>query len=439
MPPTLRRDCCGAPEHHLNRRAFLGTATGALLGGTAGLSMLGTPLFAGQLQREQKRAIVIFLSGGASQFETWDPKPGRSTGGPFQTIQTSIPGYQVSELLPEMARRLGKHTTVIRSLDTTNTDHDAGARLVLRGLRSEKDGVKYPTLGAMLSRELGRADSQMPDHVALYTAYVGLTNNVQPDAAGFLGSRYDPINILSRLSPEGIRLPGALTDLEHQQREQLRDQLGKPFMKGRERDGMLASHQGAYARVRGLMACEKLFDIAQEPEKVRARYGPTLFGQQALVGRRLIEAGVPFVRLNRGWWDSHGENFDIHAEMVPELDHVMSVLLDDLEERGLLEHTLVVTFSEMGRTPQINTMRGRDHFPRMSATLSGCGIKPGVVHGKTNPDGTDIAEDKVTVQQFFATVFRALGIDHTKEYKSADGRPIALTNPGTRPIREVLA
>jgi uncharacterized protein (DUF1501 family) len=187
------------------------------------------------------------------------------------------------------------------------------------------------------------------------------------------------------------------------------------------------------------MANEKLFDISREPDRVRQRYGPTLFGQQALVARRLLEAGVPYVRLNRGWWDSHGENFDIHAEMVPELDHVVAVLLDDLEERGLLDSTLVIMFSEMGRTPQINTMRGRDHFPRLSAALAGCGIRPGVVHGKTNADGTDIAEDRVTVPQFFATIFKALGIDPEKEYVTPDGRPVALTNPGAKPIKELLA
>jgi hypothetical protein len=439
MPRTSRRSYCGAPEHRLNRRAFLGAATGALVGGTAGLNMLGSPLFADQLQSERKRALLIFLAGGASQFETWDPKPGRPTGGPFQTIQTSIPGYHVCELLPEMARRLQRHTSVIRSIDTTNTDHDSGARLVLRGLRQENEGVKYPTLGAMLARELAQPGSTVPEHVALFTAYVGLTSNVQPDSAGFLGSRYDPINILSRLSPEGTRLPDFLSDREHKERGELRDLLSKQFIKGRERDDTLLSHTAAYTRVRGLMANEKLFDISQEPDRVRARYGPTLFGQQALVARRLLEAGVPFVRLNRGWWDSHGENFDIHAEMVPELDQVVSVLLDDLAERGLLRSTLVIMFSEMGRTPQINTMRGRDHFPRMSAALTGCGIRPGVVYGKTNADGTDIAEGRVTVPQFFATIFEALGIDADKEHMTPEGRPVALTNPGTKPIKALLA
>jgi hypothetical protein len=427
-----RWGCCGSPEHRLNRRAFLGAA---------GLSLLGTPLLAGEMKKAQKRAILVFLGGGASQFETWDPKPGRPTGGPLLSIPTSIPGYHISELMPEMAGRLKRHTAVIRSLDTNNTDHAGGARIVLRGSRPENGAVRYPTLGAMLARELAQRDSTVPDHVALWTATVGFPGiaNDHPDTAGFLGSRYDPINILRALSPAGNKLPESLTDLEHKERAELRDLLSKQFTRGRERDATLASHNSAYARVRGLMASDRLFDISREPDKVRDRYGPTLFGQQALVARRLVEGGVPFVRLNRGWWDSHGENFDIHQELVPELDHVLAVLLDDLEERGLLEHTLVITFSEMGRTPQINNLRGRDHFPRMSATLSGCGIKPGVVYGKTNADGTDIAEDRVKVQEFFATIFQALGIDHQKEYPAHDGRPIPLTDYQTQPVADVLA
>jgi Protein of unknown function (DUF1501) len=441
MPQASRGRFCNSPDHLLNRRAFLGGAAGTLAGGAAGLGMLGAPLLAQQLKQEQKRAILIFLGGGASQFETWDPKPGRPTGGPFQSIATSIPGFQISELMPEMAARLSKHTAVIRSLDANNTDHDAGARIVLRGARPEKGAVRYPTLGAMLARELALRDSAVPDHVALWSASVGFPGllNPSPDSAGFLGPRYDAINILRALSPDGNKLPDSLTDLEHKERGELRDLLSKQFSQGRERDATLASHGGAYARVRGLMASDKIFDVTKEPEKVRDRYGPTLFGQQALVARRLVEAGVPCVRLNRGWWDSHGENFDIHQELVPELDHVLAVLLDDLQERGLLQHTLVVTFSEMGRTPQINNLRGRDHFPRMSATLSGCGIQPGVVYGKTDVDGNDITDGRVKLPGFFATIFQALGIDHQKEYPASDGRPIPLTDYGTQAVPGVLA
>lgn len=431
---------CGSPSHHLTRRAFLGNATGAMIGGTAGLKMLGTPLFAEQLKREQKQCILIFLAGGASQLETWDPKPGTSTGGPFQTIPTSIPGYHVCELLPKMAERLSQHTAVVRSLDTTNTDHDAGARVLLRGNRPDDSVTDYPTLGSVLAHELEQRDARVPNHVALYTAYVGLTLNRVPDAAGFLGSRYDPINILSRLSPDGLQPPKSISDFEHRQRSELRSLLAQQFVRGRQRDGTLASYNDAYQRVRGIMASDQLFDISKEPQNVRDRYGPTLFGQQALVGRRLIEAGVPFVRLNRGWWDSHGENFETHLELVPELDHVMAVLMDDLQERGLLENTLVVTFSEMGRTPAINVMRGRDHWgAAWSATLSGLGVKPGAVYGATNDNGTEVIDGKVDVAKFYATIFQALGIDHQKEFKASDGRPVVLTDYGTEPIREILA
>ncbi len=441
MPRPADRRLCGSLDHRLSRRAFFGTATGALVGGAVGLNALATSALASQIKRQDKRVILVFLSGGASQFETWDPKPGTNTGGPFQTIQTSVPGFRICELLPEMARRLHKHTAVIRSLSTQSTDHD-GPRVnaLLRGERSDIGNLKTPSLGCMLSRELAQPNSSVPDHVAFYTTYVGFNNNVQIDFAGFLGARYEPINILNKLAPEANHLPASLTDRDHQDRAALRDQLSAAFMEGRKRDPILISHQNAYGRVRGMMASEKLFDISQEPEKVRARYGNSLFGQQALAARRLVEAGVPFVRLNRGWWDSHGENFDIHAALVPDLDKVLSALLDDLEDRGMLKNTLVVTFAEMGRTPKINNMRGRDHWGQCwSVTLSGCGIKPGVVYGKTNAEGTDVAENKVTASQFFATIFTALGIDPQKENTAPDGRPVPLTPYNTQPVAEVLS
>ena len=440
MTRSSGRAFCGSAIHQFNRRAFLGTATGAMMGGTTGLSILGSPSFASQLKQDQKRAILVFLGGGHSQFETWDPKPGRPTGGPFTSIPTSVPGLQICEMLPKMAQRLSKHTAVIRSIDTGNTDHDKGARVVLRGNRPDIGPAKFPTLGATLARELAQQDSQVPDHVALYTTVIGFPGmlNPSPGIAGCIGSRWEPINILRGLAPEANSLPKFLSDLDHKQRSELRDLLSQRFARGREHVGTLASHNDAYARVRGLMACDQLFDISKEPETVREKYGPTLFGKQALVARRLVEAGVPFVRLNRGWWDSHGENFDIHHELVPELDDVLSVLLDDLEERGLLEQTLVITMAEMGRTPKINSMRGRDHYAGMSATLSGCGIQGGAVFGKTNEDGTEIIEGKASIPEFFATIFQALGVDHQKEYYAGDGRPFTLVEYDTEAIEELL-
>jgi hypothetical protein len=436
------RHHCGSPEHFSQRRAFLGAAGGALLGGALGNSAL-----AEQLERKQKRVLLIFLNGGMSQLESWDPKPGQSTGGPFLSIPTTVPGYQISELMPEMAKRIAKYTAVIRSLESKNGNHGAGGHLVLRGGRPNQ-GLKYPSLGCMLAQELAPPASPVPDHV-MFTNYGG---DNYFESGGFLGARYDPLKITPvpipnhpkkmlriRLAPEGNKLPESLSDEQHQQRGALRDQLSREFTYGRQRDNTLASHQLAYARVRGLMASDRLFDIEQEPAAMRARYGPSWFGKQALIARRLLEADVPYVRVNYSWWDHHGQNFEFHHEMVPILDHVLSVLLDDLNDRGLLEHTLVVTLSEMGRSPGINKMMGRDHFSRMSVTLSGCGIKPGVIHGKTDDKGGNIADGLVTLQQFFATIFRAVGIDHEKEYPALDGRPVPLTDYGTKPVMEVLA
>jgi uncharacterized protein (DUF1501 family) len=187
------------------------------------------------------------------------------------------------------------------------------------------------------------------------------------------------------------------------------------------------------------MASQKLFDATQEPAKVRDRYGPTPFGEQAMVARRLIEAGVPFVRVGRAWWDSHGQNFETHQELVPELDHVMAALLDDLQQRGLLEHTLVITLAEFGRTPQINPSLGRDHFATAwSATLSGCGIQGGSVYGKTDAKGERVVDGEVGAAELFATIYRALGINHQKNYH-VGSRPVPLTEPGTKAIKSVLA
>jgi hypothetical protein len=436
MSETRRPDFCGSPEHAWNRRRFLGAAAGAtaLAADMTVLDALRAPALAAELKQEQKRVILLWLAGGASQFETFDPKPGAATGGPFRSIATSTPGVRISELMPRMAQRL-KDTCIIRSLNTKNGDHGGGARLMMRG-RMDDPSLNYPDLGAMLARELGQANSPVPDYVSFYSATEG--RDLGPGAAGFLGSRFAPMELTTGLIPENIRRSESISDLDHRQRAELRDLLSKRFARGRL-SSALGSHNEAYQRVRGVMASETLFDISREPAKVRDAYGPTQFGEQALVARRLVEAGVPFVRLARAWWDSHGQNFETHQELVPELDHVMATLLDDLESRGLLEHTLVITMAEFGRTPTINAGLGRDHFARAwSATLSGCGIQGGSVYGKTDDAGEQVVDGEAGAAAFFATIFQALGIDHQKSYM-VNSRPVPLTDPGTEPIDDVLA
>jgi hypothetical protein len=432
-----RKPFCGSAEHVVSRRGFLKTM-GAAAGAAAfadmtGIQSLGAPAVAGDLRASGKRCILLWLAGGASQMETWDPKPGAVTGGPFQSIQTSTPGVRICELMPRMAARL-RDTCIIRSLNTRNGDHGGASRLMMRG-RPGEAALDYPDLGAVLARELGPDESPVPDYVSFYFATEG--RNMAPGHPGFLGARYGSMDLYTSMIPENIR-PAGISARDHQERAELRDLLSAPFEENRAGTGIDSHHQ-AYERVAGIMSCERLFDIGQEPQAVRDRYGPTLFGQQALAARRLVEAGVPFVRVGRAWWDSHGQNFETHQEMVPELDHVMCTLLDDLEQRGLLESTLVITLAEFGRTPAINSQLGRDHFASAwSCTLSGCGVRGGSVYGRTDATGNQVADGEIGAARLFATVYQALGINHRKNYY-VGSRPVPLTDPGTQPIREVLA
>ena len=420
-----------------DRRKFL--ATSAALGAMAcadmsGVNVLSSPAIASELKKKQKRVILFWLAGGASQLETWDPKPGASTGGPFRAISTDVPGIQISELMPEMAKRM-KNTCLIRGLNTRNGDHGSGAKLMMRG-RKDEASLKFPDLGAVVAREMGRADSKVPDYVTFYTQTEG--RSFAPGDSGFLGARFAPMELTTNNFPEYVRKLDGINDLDHVQRAELRDLLGKQFMKGRQSE-VMGSHNEAYERVRGIMASEKLFDISQEPMKVREKYGHTQFGEQALIARRLVEAGVPFVRVARAWWDSHGQNFETHQEMVPELDHVMATLIDDLKDRGLLDDVMIITLAEFGRTPAINSSLGRDHFAAAwSSSITGCGIKGGSVYGKTDALGNKVIAEEVNAGSLFATIYSALGIKHDKDYH-VGSRPVPLVEPGIEPIEAVLA
>lgn len=422
--------------HQFDRRRFLGTAgtvSTAFAANMTILNVLRDPVFANEVRQQGKRVILLWLAGGASQLETWDPKPGRPTGGPFRAIDTCVPGVRISELLPKMAANL-RETAIIRSLNTRIADHGGGAELMETGRRKEP-GIRFPDLGAICARELARADSQVPDYVSMYTA----TEGRRTGHSGFLGARYAPIFLSDKMVPANITRPESVTAIDYQQRDDLRRLLAKRFERGRDHSASVRSHNNAYERVRGIMASEKLFDIEQEPAAMREKYGPTQFGQQALVARRLCEAGVPFVKVARAWWDSHGQNFETHRELCADLDHVMDALLNDLRDRGLLEHTLVITLGEFGRTPAINASLGRDHFANAwSCSLSGCGIRGGTVYGKTDDDGKTVVDGESKSGDLFATIFSALGIDWEKEYH-VGARPIPITDFGCSSIAEVLA
>ena len=425
---TRRSGICTPEDHAASRRQFLGAAA------ASGITAFGAQAsaLAGELKKQGKSVIMLWLAGGASQLETFDPKPGAVTGGPFRSIQTSTAGVRISELMPKLAKRL-HDTCIIRSLNTKNADHGGGADLMMRGRRDDAS-LRFPDLGAVLARELGASDSKVPDYVSFYLQ----TEGRNFAGSGFLGARFGPMQLSQGMTPENLSKPDNISASDFADRMALRDSWSRAFEQGRI-SSSLGSHQQAFARVGGLMESQKLFDLAGESSKTRELYGPTQFAEQVLIARRLVEAGVPFVRVGRAWWDSHGQNFETHQEMVPELDHVMTTLLDDLKQRGMLKNTLVLTLSEFGRTPGINSSLGRDHFASAwSCSLSGCGVIGGSVYGKTDDRGDKVVDGEIGAARLFATIYKALGINPQKNYY-VGSRPVPLTDPGTEPVKEVLA
>jgi hypothetical protein len=421
-----RHDCT------CSRRGFLHASGAAALGlSLGGLSAPYDPVWADELRQRKKQVLLLWLAGGSSQLETWDPKPGRPTGGPFKAIATAAPGVHISELLPKMARIMDR-VAIVRSLDTRIADHGTAADLMDTG-RTREPRLVYPDLGTVIAKELAQRDAQVPDYVSLYLATEG---HRRPNP-GFLGGSHAAMHLNRSLRPENIDRPEGLSEADDADREHLREYLSEQFDRARDA-AAIKGYNAAYARVRGLMRSDALFDLEQEPSEVRDRYGRTDFGEHVLVARRLIEAGVPMVKVARAWWDSHADNFESHRELATELDHVMSTLLLDLESRGLLSSTLVVTLSEFGRTPGINKDIGRDHFASAwSFSMSGCGVRGGSVHGKTDADGQTVAEGKVGAGDVLATLYQAVGIDPTMHYE-VGLRPVPLAPEDSSPIETVL-
>lgn len=429
------RKWCGSPEHALHRRSFL---RGTLAGLTAAVNLGGVGVSAAEpaaeeLRKGGRRVLFIWLAGGSSQFETWDPKPGRDTGGPFRSIPTTVPGYRVCELMPKLAGMM-KHLAVVRSLNTTISEHEQAADLISTG-RPKEGALVYPEIGVVLSKELAIQESELPDYVSFFTT----TEGRRRPRPGFLGANHSPLLLEKTVRPEYVDLPVGMSEARHQNRESLRAALSDSFADGRAGAELVRGHNSAYRKVRGLMRSDHLFNLEKEPPAIRDRYGRTPFGEQCLLARRLIEAGVPVVKVARGFWDSHHDNFESHRELVPDFDHVLSVLLGDLRERGLLDSTLVMVLSEFGRTPTINKDVGRDHYAAAwSVALAGAGIRGGVVHGRTDADGKTVKDGEANAGDLAATIYQAVGIDPRSDYQ-VGLRPVPLAKENSRVIEDILA
>lgn len=425
---------CDSPEHVLHRRRFLaGSLAGASAVTLGGMGIAAESETGQALRQRQRRVLFIWLAGGASQFEMWDPKPKRETGGPFLAIPTAVPGYHVCELMPKLAAQMNK-IAVVRSLNTEISEHGQAADLMSTG-RPKEPALEYPEIGVILAKELAACDSLLPDYVSFFLS----TEGRRRPETGFLGGRHAPLVLEESMRPKDIGLPPGITDVQHQEREHLRELLSSNFARDRASADLAASYNSAYAKVRGLMRSDHLFDLEREPAAVRERYGRTEYGRQCLLARRLLEAGVPMVKVARGFWDSHHDNFESHRELVPDFDHVTSVLLSDLEDRGLLESTLVIMLSEFGRTPKINKDVGRDHYAAAwSCAFAGCGIQRGAVYGKTDEDGKAVIEGEARAWDVAATIYKALGLDPRQHYQVGP-RPVPLAKEDAKLIDAILA
>jgi hypothetical protein len=403
----------------------------------------------------RKSCILLWMSGGPSQTDTFDPKPGHANSGPFKPIETAVPGILLGPHLPKLAR-LAKDLAIIRSMSTKEGDHSR-ATYYLRTGYLPQGPIRYPTLGSLVANEFDDESAELPGFVSISPVRA---INAAAFSSGFLGPRCAPLNVGERglagvagvegpsLRVDDLDVPRGIGRPRADERIGLMHTLGTDFLANRP-GVATASHKSAYVRAVRMMrsAAAKAFDLDEEPAAVQDAYGRNPFGQGCLLARRLVERGVPFVEVtlssadgNNGLgWDTHAQNFETLKGLCGVLDAGWTTLMTDLRSRGLLDSTLIVWMGEFGRTPKINETAGRDHFPvAWSTVLAGGGIHGGRTVGNTGVDGEEVKDRPVLVPDLLATVVKALGIDPTKQNVVENGRPIRLVDPKANPIKELL-
>lgn len=398
-----------------------------------GLSLLLPPLSARAAERRgaerSKSLLTVWLAGGPSQLETWDPHPGGANGGPTKAIATSISGLQFADGYPQTAEVIGS-LSVIRSLVSKEGDHERGTYHLRTGYRPDPS-VRHPSLGSLLVHERPAQGLELPPHVAI-------DGGQWPPRGGFLGDEYDAFRIGN---PGGSIANASEHVAEERQRRRL-DGLAvieRSFTVGRPTAERRTLHQQTTQEALRLMSSAQLkaFEIDHEPAEVRAAYGDDRFGKSCLVARRLIETGVRAVEVTLNGFDSHTNNFDVHREKAAILDPALATLIKDLEARDLLSSTVVLVLGEFGRTPKINPFDGRDHWPKgFSCLLGGGGLAAGRVIGATDPQGIKDPERPIAVADLFATILAAFDLDPAKELLSPIGRPLKLAEGS--PVAELL-
>jgi hypothetical protein len=382
---------------------------------------------------KHKACILLWMDGGPSHKDTFDLKPGTKDSGPYQPIGTSVPGIQISEHFPKFAR-LMNHAAILRGMSTGEGAHARAKYNLHTGYREGVGGLTYPSIGSIVSAELGRPEFPLPNYVSIGNRSYG---------AGFLGPQHQPLVVADPV--RGVENLRPFADQRHfEGRVGLLEEMESAFYRDYGADAS-AAHRTTYQRAVTLMKSKeaRAFDLSLESSSSKDAYGSGRFGQGCLLARRLVEAGVSFVEVGLGGWDTHQDNFDRVKALSGQVDPGLSALVSDLKERGLLDSTLVIWMGEFGRTPKINARGpkpGRDHYPRAwSSVMIGGGIKGGSVIGKTDKEGAAVIERPISVLDFLSTVCTVLGINHNKQNNTPIGRPVRIVDKGSKPITELLS
>ena len=415
----------------------------------AGASALAAPAIsftnalaanAEDMKKRHKAAILLWMGGGPSTMDIWDLKPGESTGGPFTPIATSG-NAQICEHMPMMAKQM-HNMAIIRSMSTREADHNRGRYYMHTGY-VPNPSIDHPSYGAVVSHELidQVPDLQIPPFISVGGGSVG---------PGFLGMTYAPFVVDSNGDVRNLQM--GLPEDRLYQRMQMLQSLEKGFV-GQNRGESPKDHAKILDKTLSLMTSSQMqaFKTDKEPKEVLERYGVTGtagrmgmgggtagFARGCLMARRLVEEGVPFVEVDLGGWDNHANIFTTLENRLPGLDQAMSALVEDLEQRGMLQDTAIIWMGEFSRTPRINGTTGRDHWARSwSVVVGGAGMKGGIAVGSTNSDGTSVETDPYTSEDVMASVCKALGISLETTFTSKNNRPMKIANGG-KVIKELF-
>ena len=405
----------------IGRRGFLrGIALGA-----AGLSSVSftdlMALQAAELRKRQMACILLWMAGGPSQMETFDPKPGTANGGDTKAIDTAVPGIKIANGWNKVAGVMND-VAIIRSMTNKEGNHQRATYQLHTGY-APTGTVKHPNIGCVVANELGDAKFDLPHIVSIGSGTVG---------AGLLGVSLEPFVVQDPNKPPANVIPtvagqrfsrrlNLLHALEHS---------GFEMTGGADR---VKDHTALYRQTANMVLSPRMkaFDLSDENPKVRAAYGENAFGQGCLLARRLVQAGVTFVEVRSNGWDTHQQSAERVAKNAGTVDPGFASLVADLKSKGMLERTLVVWMGEFGRTPKINPSAGRDHFPRVfNVALAGGGVKGGQVIGASSAEGTEVKDHPVAVNDLLTSICHTLKIDPAKENMSAVGRPIKIVNGG---------